>query len=93
MNRKFDSFVCLGTKKTDDSRIKHLKESVIEKRGNVHRAHNDYIIKLREYQFIDQQYVHKIRNLLIYHESVELILNKSWSVIFLIFFIYKNLIK
>jgi hypothetical protein len=70
----------LDSRKGDDSRIRHLKESVIDKRGNVYRAHNDYIIKIREYNFIDQQYVQKIRNLLNYHEAVEFILNKSWSV-------------
>ncbi len=76
--------------KGDDSRIRHLKESVIDKRGYVYRAHNDYIIKIREYNFIDQQHVQKIRNLLNYHEVVEFILNKSWSVLSIVVLLFIN---
>jgi len=81
----FNIFIYLDARKSDDTRIKHLKDSVIEKRGNVYRAHNEYIVKIREYNFVDKQYVHKVRNLLIYHEEVQLILNKSWLVLFIIF--------
>ena len=59
---------------------------VIERRGNLYRSHNDYILKMREYNFIDEQYVRKVRNLLIYHEEAQLILNKQWSVISVSFF-------
>ena len=51
---------------------------MIEKRGNVYRIHNEYILKIREYNFIDKQYIQKIRNLLIYHEETQLSANKLW---------------
>lgn len=75
-------FIYLGVRKGDDSRKKHLKDIVIEKRGFLYRAHNEYILKIREYNFIDGEYVSKIRNLINYHEEAQLILNKSWLVIF-----------
>jgi hypothetical protein len=85
LNIIFNIFIHLDARKGDDSRIKHLKESVIEKRGHVYRAHNEYTVKIREYNFVDKQYVHKVRNLLIYHEEIQLILNKSWLVLSLFF--------
>jgi len=77
--------IYLDARKSDDSRIKHLKDSVIEKRANLYRAHNEYIVKIREFNFADKQYVLKVRNLLIYHEEIQLILNKSWLVLSLFF--------
>ena len=74
-------FIYLDPRKGDDTRIKNLKDIVIDRRGNVYRAHNEYILKIREYNFIDEQYVRKIRNLLNYHEQIQLVLNKSWLVI------------
>ncbi|CAF1382169.1 unnamed protein product [Rotaria sp. Silwood1] len=68
-----------NARKSDDSRIKNLKDVVIEKRGNVYRAHNDYILKIREYNFIDKEYVQKVRSLLIYHEESQSLLNRSWQ--------------
>jgi hypothetical protein len=75
------TFIYLDSRKGDDARIKSLKDIVIERRGNVYRAHNEYVLKIREYNFIDEQYVRKVRNLLIYHEEIQLILNKPWLVI------------
>ncbi|CAF0979554.1 unnamed protein product [Adineta steineri] len=68
-----------NAKKGDDSRIKHLKDIVIDKRSNLYRTHNEYIYKIREYNFIDEQYVRKIRSLINYHEAIQVILNKSWQ--------------
>ncbi|CAF4182314.1 unnamed protein product, partial [Rotaria sp. Silwood2] len=68
-----------NARKNDDSRIKNLKDVVIEKRGNVYRAHNDYILKVREYNFIDKEYIQKVRNLLMYHEESQSLINKSWQ--------------
>ncbi|CAF3729180.1 unnamed protein product [Rotaria sordida] len=68
-----------NARKNDDSRLKNLKDVVIEKRGNVYRAHNDYVLKIREYNFIDKEYIQKIRNLLIYHDESQSIINKSWQ--------------
>lgn len=68
----------LDGRNADDSRTKHLKEAVIDRRGNLSRAHNDYVYKLREYNFVDQQYVQKLRQLLVYHEEAQSILSQSW---------------
>ena len=57
-----------------------MKRLVMEKRDHVYRAHNEYVLKVREYNFIDEQYVRKIHNLLIYHEETQLILNRQWFV-------------
>lgn len=70
----------LESKKPDSNRLKQLNESVLDKGANVFRAHNEYIIKLREYNFADELYVSKIKNLLIYHEESQYILNKTWLV-------------
>jgi hypothetical protein len=57
-----------------------MKRLVVEKRDNVYRAHNEYVLALREYNFIDEQYIRKIRHLLVYHEEAQLILNRQWLV-------------
>jgi len=57
-----------------------MKRLVLEKRDSVYRAHNDYVLALREYNFTDGQYVRKIQNLLNYHEEAQLILNQQWLV-------------
>jgi hypothetical protein len=54
--------------------------SVIEKRDNVYCAHNEYVIAVREYNFIDEQYFRKVQNLLVYHEEAQVILNQQWLV-------------
>jgi len=64
----------------DDSRIGDIKRQVIEKRDNVYRTHNEYVLAIREYNFIDEQYIRKIHNLLVYHEEAQLILNRQWLV-------------
>ena len=67
--------------------MKQLEDSLKSKGANVYRTHNEYIAKLREYQFLDQLYVYKIRNLLTYHQSIECLLNQTWFVLFFILFI------
>jgi hypothetical protein len=64
----------------DDSRIVDIKRQVIEKRDNVYCAHNEYVLTIREYNFIDEQYIRKMNNLLVYHEEVQLILDQQWLV-------------
>ncbi|CAF0796613.1 unnamed protein product [Adineta ricciae] len=68
-----------NARKSDESRIKSLKDVVLDKRGCVYRAHNDYVHKIREYKLIDEQYTCNIRNLVKYHEESQLILNESWQ--------------
>ena len=70
----------LGSRRCDESRVKQMEESLKSKGANVYRAHNEYIIKLREYNFTDQIYLYKIRTLLDYHESIECLLNRAWFV-------------
>lgn len=60
--------------------MKQIEESLKNKGANVYRTHNEYIIKLREYNFADQIYLYKIRTLLNYHESIECLLNRAWLV-------------
>ncbi|CAF0835288.1 unnamed protein product [Adineta steineri] len=62
----------------DGNRINNIKRSVIEKRNNVYQAHNEYVLAVRQYNFIDEQYVRKVRNLLAYHEEINLIINRQW---------------
>ena len=64
----------------EDNRIGDMKRLVLEKRDNVYRVHNEYVLAVREYNFIDEQYVRKICNLLVYHEEAQLILNRQWLV-------------
>lgn len=70
----------LDTRKNEDSKIKNLKDTVNEKRGNVYRAHNDYLFKIREYNFIDKDRVEKIRSLVNYYDESQKFINKSWLV-------------
>ena len=51
---------------------------MIEKRDNVYRAHNAYVLTVRDCNELDEQYVHKMHDLLDYHEKVQLILNRQW---------------
>lgn len=74
----YNGTFCLGLRKGNDNR--ELKRQVIDKRDHVYRAHNDYVLALREYNAIDAQHVRKIRNLLAYYEDVQLLLNRQWSV-------------
>jgi hypothetical protein len=55
-----------------------MKLLVLEQRDNAYRAHNDYVLAVREYNFIDEQYIRKIHSLLAYHEESQLILNRQW---------------
>jgi len=57
-----------------------MKRLVIEKRDHVYRAHNEYVLAVREYNFIDEQYFRKVQNLLVYHEEAQVILNRQWLV-------------
>ena len=66
--------------------MKTLKDSVLDKRRNVYRAHNDYVYRLREYHLMDEKYRQNLRQLLDHHEEVQLILNRSWFVSSMDFF-------
>lgn len=68
----------LAARKSDESRVKQLEDSLKSKGAIVYRTHNEYVIKLREYNFLDQLYLYKIRNLLNYHQSIECLLNRAW---------------
>ncbi|CAF2069418.1 unnamed protein product [Rotaria magnacalcarata] len=68
-----------SARRNDDSRVKSLKDAVMEKRANVYRAHNDYIFKIREYNLIDKEHAQKVRSLINYHEESQFFINKSWQ--------------
>ncbi|CAF2524438.1 unnamed protein product [Rotaria sp. Silwood2] len=63
----------------DDNRITEMKRSVMENQDNVYRAHNEYVLALRNYNFIDEHYIHKISNLVTYHQETQIFLNQSWQ--------------
>ena len=69
----------LARQNRDETRIKHLTEAVIDRRGILCRTHNDYLQKLREYNFVDEQYGQRLRRLLAYHDEAQTILNQSWQ--------------
>ncbi|CAF1621235.1 unnamed protein product, partial [Adineta ricciae] len=62
----------------NDNRITDLKRVVIDKRDNVYRAHNAYVLTVRDCNEFDEQYVHKLHDLIDYHEKTQLILNRQW---------------
>lgn len=70
----------LGVKAADDKRIQDMERSVIEKRDYVYRAHNEYVLSIREYNFTYERYICKIESLILYYEAAQFILNQQWFV-------------
>ncbi|CAF3398988.1 unnamed protein product [Rotaria sp. Silwood1] len=77
-NNELTKFTALA-KIGDDNRIIEMKRSVMENQDYVYRAHNEYVLALRNYNFIDEQYIRKVNNLLVYHQETQLFLNQSWQ--------------
>lgn len=73
----FSSFFS-ATRKLDESKIKSIKENLNEKRANLCRTHNDYVYKIREYQLIDEENLHRLRSLLNFQEEIQIILARNW---------------
>jgi hypothetical protein len=74
------TIVCrhLANKKNDEARIKHLKELIIDKRRQIYLTHNDYVYKIREYNFVERQSIDKFKQLLKHYDDSQLLFTKHW---------------
>ncbi|CAF3712933.1 unnamed protein product [Rotaria socialis] len=65
--------------KIDDNKRIAMERFVMEKRDYLYRAHNEYILAIREYDFHGKQQMCKIISLAIYFEKAQSILNQDWK--------------
>ncbi|CAF1626895.1 unnamed protein product, partial [Didymodactylos carnosus] len=54
-------------------------EETQQKTAELHRIHNEYILKLKEANFAEEQYINSLKSVLVYHEDAQKILNNSWK--------------
>ncbi|CAF1550759.1 unnamed protein product, partial [Didymodactylos carnosus] len=65
--------------KHSDEPKQQAKQKCHDVKKELHRIHNEYILKLKEANFADEQYVKSLKNFLVYHEDAQRILNNSWK--------------